>query len=108
MIFFLRDDLFELGKFKRALSILRSVFANQTMLMSTNNLYHTMIGTILILEHACLFYASSSRPTPMGALVRACFQYYTSDVNSTITQFTAFLQEYSVSYFTRFILEHRI
>jgi hypothetical protein len=64
--------------------------------------------TILILEHACLLYASLSRPSLEWALVNSISQYQASDTHSAVMrQFTA-PQEYSVSQFVEFILEHRL
>jgi hypothetical protein len=69
------------------------------------------IVTILILEHACLFYASLSRPTLKNAVERAYDRYTASgtDVHDAVRKhFPAPPQEYSISEFTDFILDHRL
>jgi hypothetical protein len=95
--------------------------------ISTHHQHHIMIGTflpfafgpplhflmfklvtILILEHACLLYASPSRPSLQRALVNSISRYQASDTHSAVMrQFTA-PQENSVSQFTEFILQHRL
>jgi hypothetical protein len=65
--------------------------------------------SILILEHATLYYASSSIPTFDQAFDRACFQYRASNThNVVIEQFSAAPQTYSILQFTEFILGHRL
>jgi hypothetical protein len=64
--------------------------------------------TILILEHACLFYASSSMPTFENAFDDAYSQYQAADIhNKVIKQFSGPSKEYSIQQFTEFILSHR-
>jgi hypothetical protein len=67
------------------------------------------IVSILILEHASLYYASSSRPTLDQALDRAYAQYMASDIyNAVIQQFSAPFQTYSSLQFSYFILSYRL
>jgi len=64
---------------------------------------------ILILEHACLFYISLSKPSVNEALDKAFSQYQASDVhNAVIRQFLAAPNEYSIEQFTEFILNHHL
>ena len=85
----------------------------------TNSLVHlfslprqyltSKIVTILILEHACLSYASQSEPSRDEALDRAYSQYCASGVHVDLTkQFSAHAREYSIAQFTEFILEHHL
>ena len=65
--------------------------------------------TILILDHAGLSYASSSKPTLNMVVTNACAQFMASHVlDEIVNQFTAPPQEYSISEFTDFILDHRL
>jgi len=98
--FYLRNILF---------STLSSFLANPTLSISNDNTHHTMIVTILILDHASLSHASSSIPTLEIALNKACFQYTSSHIHDKITnQFAAPPGEYSISQFNEFILQHRL
>jgi hypothetical protein len=64
---------------------------------------------LLILEHACLSYASQSIPSSDEALVQAYSRYCASGVhNEVTTQFNAPPQGYSIHQFTEFILKHRL
>jgi hypothetical protein len=64
---------------------------------------------VLILEHACLRFASQSKPTKDEALDEAYSRYCTSGAhNELMKQFSASPEEYSISQFTEFILEHRL
>ena len=64
---------------------------------------------ILILDHTCLFHASSSRPSVDEALDRAYSQYQASKTyDAVIRQFDAPFNKYSVLHFTEFILNHRL
>ena len=64
---------------------------------------------ILILEHACLSYASESRPTQDEALDEAYSRYCASGIHNELTeQFSAHPQEYSILQFTEFILTHTV
>jgi len=73
-------------RFKTSVFKLSSFVANPILSISSDNTYHTMIVTILILECAWHFYASSSRPTIDEALDK----------------------EYSIMQFTEFILNHSL
>jgi hypothetical protein len=65
--------------------------------------------SILVLEHASLYYASSSKPPLDQALDRAYSQYNVSITHSLVTeQFSASPQTYSILQFTEFILNHRL
>jgi hypothetical protein len=65
--------------------------------------------SIVILEHASLYYHSSSRPTLDQALDRAYAQYGASKTyDAVIQQFSAPSQTYSVLQFTDFILKYRL
>jgi hypothetical protein len=61
----------------------------------------------LILEHACLLYSSSYKPTLSDVLDTAYRQYQASDVDTLIRQ-SPTLQELSISRSTTFILDHRL
>ena len=62
---------------------------------------------ILILYHASLFHASSSKPTLKQALDEAYSQYVASDIHNEINaQFTVHSYNYSVLHITEFILQH--
>jgi hypothetical protein len=64
---------------------------------------------LLILEHACLSYASQSKPTRDEALNQAYSQYRASGVhNAIIKHFSAPPKQYSISQFMEFILEHHL
>jgi hypothetical protein len=65
--------------------------------------------TLLILDHAGLSYASSSKPTLKKVLKKACAQFMASHVlDEIVNQFTAPPQEYSMSQFREFIVQHRL
>jgi hypothetical protein len=64
--------------------------------------------TILILEHACLFHASITKPTIKEALHKAYSQYQALNTQYVITQFLASPKEYSIIQITEFILNHRL
>ena len=67
------------------------------------------IVTLLILDRACLSYATSSKPSLKKALNKACAQYITSPIHGIITkQFSASPRAYSTSQFTEFVLQHRL
>jgi hypothetical protein len=66
------------------------------------------IATIIILEHACLLYASSSGPSSEAALNRAHTTYIASNARNELPiQFPA-SQEYVIPQVTDFILQHRL
>lgn len=61
------------------------------------------------MENACLFYASSSKPTIEEALDKAYSQYQALGIhNAVIRQFLAPSKEYSIQQFTEFILESHL
>jgi hypothetical protein len=63
----------------------------------------------IILEHACLIYASLLNPTRADALDRAYSQYGPSDFHiAAREQFSASPIQYSTIQFIEFILEHRL
>jgi hypothetical protein len=65
--------------------------------------------SILILEHASLYYALSSKPDLDKALDRAYSQYRVSNTyNAVIEQFSAPPETYSILQFTEFILRYRL
>jgi len=67
------------------------------------------IAIILILEHACLSYASQFKPTSDEALDEASSQFKASNIhNAVIEQFSASPKECSILQFTEFILSHRL
>jgi hypothetical protein len=64
---------------------------------------------ILILENACLYYASHPKLTQAEALDQAYSQYCASGVHDeVIKQFFDMPGEYSVLQFTDFLLKHRL
>jgi len=91
-------------------SKLYSFFAKPSFLISGNdNLHHELIVLILILEHACLSYASQSELTTDMALNQAYSLYCASDIYiEIIKEFSAPPKEYSILQFTDFILKHRL
>jgi hypothetical protein len=64
---------------------------------------------ILILEHACLSYASQFKPTRDVALDKAYSQYCASNVHNKVKrQFTLDPEAYSIHQIIEFILEYRL
>ena len=64
---------------------------------------------ILILEDACLYFASQSKPNKDEALDQAHSRYCASGVHGEVTkQFFAMPTEYSILQFNEFILKHRL
>jgi hypothetical protein len=64
---------------------------------------------ILILEHACLSYASQFKPTRNEALDGAYSQYYASNIHINLSnEFSGLPKEYSILHFTEFILSHHL
>jgi len=87
---------------------IRSIMITPPLSRSSDNIHHTIIVTILILEHACLFHASSSKPSPKEALDRAYARFIDSNTYSAlIEQFPAY-QDYTTSQLVGFILNHRL
>ena len=67
------------------------------------------IGTIIILEYACRFYASSPDSPRVKALDKAYSQYKQSGTHKVVgSQFPGSPNEYSIPQFTEFILQHRL
>jgi hypothetical protein len=65
--------------------------------------------SILILEHASLYHASSSRPALDKALDRAYSQYKESNIHNIVKEhFFASHGTYLPSQFMEFILEYRL
>jgi len=91
-------------------SKLTSFLVNPPILISgDDHTHHKLIVMILILEHACLSYASQSNPTRDEALDRAYVRYCASGVHDNVTkQFFEPPKEYSILQFTEFILKHRL
>jgi len=109
------EDEIEFDDFNDRRTRLRTIFSTlQSFLIdpdfftTNDSQYHIMIVIILILEHACISYLSSSRPSYNQALAKACSQYRASQLHNVVTkQLPTPLQDYSVSQFTEFILGHR-
>jgi len=91
-------------------SHLSSLFTKPPLLKpSGDDTHHKLIAIILILEHACLSYASQSKPIRDEALDMAYSRYCASGVhNEVVKQFVAPLEEYSILQFTEFVLQHRL
>ena len=67
------------------------------------------IVTTLILEHACLAYASQPKPTRDAALDWAYSHYCASSVHNEVTKyFLAPSMEYSILQLTEFVFKHRL
>jgi hypothetical protein len=65
--------------------------------------------TTVILEHACLLYASQLKPTRDEALDKAYFEYCKSDIyDQVIKQFSAPLQNYSIFQYMEFISRYQL
>jgi hypothetical protein len=65
-------------------------------------------ATILILEHACLLYASSSDLSSMAALKMTHTTYTTSNTHNELTTRFPASQEYSIPQVIEFVLQHRL
>jgi len=64
---------------------------------------------VLVLENACLSYASLSKPTRDVALDLAYSRYSASGVHNEVTrQFSLRPKAYSIHQFTEFIFKHRL
>jgi len=107
---YLKKDVLDQHKdFKEIFSRLGSFFANPPLSISNDDTHHLLIATILILDDACLFYASQTQPDRDAALDRACSRYETSDTHHAATNdFSASSVEDSISQFTEFILARRL
>jgi hypothetical protein len=63
---------------------------------------------ILILEHACLLYATSSSPNSWDALNTTHTAYTTSNARTELPIRFPASQEYVIPQVTEFILQHRL
>jgi len=61
----------EHNEFNIVFSNLSSFLANPPLLTTSDNTHHVLIATTIILDHACICYASGLRPTREAALDRA-------------------------------------
>jgi len=103
------DDDDDRGSLKSLFLNLRSLVTSPPFSKSSDTIHHTMIVTILLLEGACLFYASSARPTLNKALNMAHSQYVDSNIfEAVMEQFSATPEEYSALQFTEFILKNHL
>ena len=66
------------------------------------------IAMILILEHACLLYASSSSLSSKAALDTTYATYTTSNARTELPIRFPASQEYVIPQVTEFILQHRL
>jgi len=91
-------------------SKLSSFLANPPLsIFRDDNMPHKLIAIILILEHACLSYASQSRPTRIEALDQAYSRYCASDVHNVARmRFLESPKKYSIPELTAFVLECRL
>ena len=63
------------------------------------------IATVIILEYACILFASPSGPTLGQVLDRACSQFISSDTHNAVKRL---FQLYSTQQLIEFILTHRL
>jgi hypothetical protein len=67
------------------------------------------LAIILVLENACLSFASQSKPTRGAALDQAYSRYCASSVDDEVKRwFSLGPDAYSIDQFTEFILQHRL
>ena len=65
------------------------------------------IASILILHHASILYASTSRPSLEDALDQAYSLYKSSNTHNVLKeQFSLRPEQYSILQFTEFVLSH--
>jgi len=94
-------------EFHKILSKLQSFVSK--LHLSAQNAHHTMIVTIIILEYACRFRASSPDSTRAKALDKAYSRYKQSGTHEVVkSQFPGSPNEYSILQFTGFVLQHRL
>jgi len=102
---FMRED----NEFKIVFSNLCSFLANPPPLTTSDDTHHVLIAITIILDHACIVYASELRPTREAALLRAYSRYSTSDIHTAVRkQFSAPPLQYSTIQFIEFILNNRL
>jgi len=88
---------------------LSSFFANPPLSTTCDDTHHVLIAVTIILDYACLIYASQLNPTREDALERAYSRYTSSDFHNIVrTQFSAPPMQYSTLQFVEFILNHRL
>jgi hypothetical protein len=113
-----------LSLFYSFIFILLTQFQRPLSISSDDHIHHQLIGTFLlclplrsltskiaitfILDHACLSYASPSKPALDKALDQAYSQYLAYIHHEVIRHFPEPLIEYSISQFAAFILDHRL
>jgi len=97
------------SQFKIVNSKLTSFLAKHPLLTISDDTHHVLIVITIILEHACLLYASQLNLAREDALDRAYSQYTPSDFHIAVrNQFSAPPVEYSALQFIEFILTHRL
>jgi len=88
---------------------LNSFYSDPRLRISNNNRRHTMIATVLMLEYACILFASPSCPTREEALDEAYSHFMSSGTHEAVNRlFLSSLEPYSPQQFTEFILTHRL
>lgn len=97
--------LFRLHEFSSIFYKLKSFYSDPCLRISNNDINHTMIATVLILEYTCVLFASPSHPSLGKALDNACSQFISSGTHNAINRL--FLL-YSTQQLTEFILTHRL
>jgi len=101
----MRED----NEFKIVFSNLSSFLANSPLLTISDDTHHVLIAMTIILDDACIFYASELHPTREAALVRAYSRYSSSDIHIAVRkQFSAPPMQYSTLQFIKFILNNRL
>jgi len=94
---------------KKVLSKLQSFVSEQHLSISNQNAYHTMIVTIIILDYACRFRASSPGSTHEEAIDEAYSRYKQSGTHEAIkAQFPGSPDQYYIPQLTEFVLQHRL
>jgi hypothetical protein len=71
-------------------------------------MFNIKIVSTLILECACRFYASLSKPSFKEAMNMAYSQYITSNIHIVVMEQFSLSLKYSISQVTEFILGHHI
>jgi len=103
---FMRRDV----EFREVFSKLNSFVANPPLSTTCDDTHHVLIAITIILEHACLIYASEEISPTIGAtLDRAYALYSSSDFHISVRkQFSAPPLQYSTLQYIEFILKHRL